>query len=318
MQPSARIQDRTQGRWKSLLPALGVAREFLTGKHGPCPVCRAGKDRFRFDDKGGSGSYFCSTCGAGSGVDLVMRVNGVPFLEAKKLIEDHLPSSTIEAVKAVNKSAYDGAKVWGCCHALNGSDPASLYLQSRGVAKGLDRWAYPSQLRYHPRAKYVHDDKTVTHHPAMIAKFLSPDSADFTLHTTFLDEMGNKASVPTVRKTAPRGIPKGGAVRLCNSADTMGIAEGIETALSATALFDVPVWAALSAGCLIAWEPPDTVSNIIVFGDTDSSYAGQAAAYALAHKLKAKGFHVDVRIPDDTGDDWNDVLRGNIQRSEGI
>ena len=26
------------------------------GKHGPCPMCGS-SDRYRFDDKGGSGSY---------------------------------------------------------------------------------------------------------------------------------------------------------------------------------------------------------------------------------------------------------------------
>jgi putative DNA primase/helicase len=305
---TARIQDRTQGRWRSLLPALGISSQFLTGKHGPCPVCKDGKDRFRFDDKDGSGSYFCNTCGAGSGVDLVMRVTGTSFLEAKKLIDEQLPSTQIETARAVSKSPYDGEKIWGSCHKLTGLDPASKYLESRLL--GRVPHLYPTQLRFHPRAKYIHADKSVTHHPAMIAKFLAPDATDCTLHTTFLDDGGNKASVPTVRKIAPRGIPKGGAVRLCNSGDTMGIAEGIETALSATALYDVPVWAALSAGCLVAWEPPETVKNIIVFGDADIKFGGQAAAYALAHRLTAKGFHVDVRIPDDAGDDWNDVLRG--------
>lgn len=98
-------------------------------------------------------------------------------------------------------------------------------------------------------------------------------------------------------------------MRLASSADTLGIAEGVETAMSAAQLFEVPVWAALSSGGLIKWRPPSTVRNVIVFGDNDSSFAGQAAAFALAHKLRIEGLHVDVRIPDEEGD-WNDVVAG--------
>ena len=54
-------------------PSLGVPAKALTNRHGPCPVC-GGKDRFRFDDKGGRGTWICSTCGAGDGIELVKRL----------------------------------------------------------------------------------------------------------------------------------------------------------------------------------------------------------------------------------------------------
>ena len=41
----------------------------------------------------------------------------------------------------------------------------------------------------------------------------------------------------------------------------------------------------------------------------NSSNAGQAAAYALAHRLKGKGLNVTVEIPVRTDTDWNDVWR---------
>jgi putative DNA primase/helicase len=60
--------ERARFRWREILPQLGVETRYLTNKHGPCPICRKGRDRFRFDDRDGSGSYICSQCGAGSGI----------------------------------------------------------------------------------------------------------------------------------------------------------------------------------------------------------------------------------------------------------
>jgi putative DNA primase/helicase len=91
------------------------------------------------------------------------------------------------------------------------------------------------------------------------------------------------------------------------SGDTLGIAEGIETALAASQLFHLPVWACLNAGLLQKWEPPKTVKRVVIFADNDPSYAGQAAAYGLAYKLQS-AFDVEVRTPDNPGDDWNDIL----------
>ena len=64
---------RARGRWKEILAQFGIDPKFLTNRHGSCPLCR-GKDRFRFDDKDGSGSYFCNQCGPGSGVILIRKL----------------------------------------------------------------------------------------------------------------------------------------------------------------------------------------------------------------------------------------------------
>ena len=64
------IHDRALGRWKGILAGIGVDPKYLTGKNVGCPLCKDGKDRFRFDDKRGEGTWICNRCGAGSGVDL--------------------------------------------------------------------------------------------------------------------------------------------------------------------------------------------------------------------------------------------------------
>jgi putative DNA primase/helicase len=297
-----RIQDRAIGRWRTLLPALGIHERFLSSKHGPCPIC-GGTDRFRWDDKAGSGSFYCNQCGPGSGVDLVMKVHGVPFIDAKRMIEEHLPSAQIEIPKAKRDTSLETlAAIWSRAQKLTGDDPASWYLARRGLLHDS-----PS-LRWLPKFTYVHDDKSKTEHPAMLAMFVGPDRSAHTIQYTYLDGSGRKADVPKPRKLAPAKIPAGGAVRLAASAETMGIAEGVETALAAAKLFDIPVWSALSAGGLIKWQPPQTARHIIVFGDNDRSATGQAAAWSLAHRLITEKFTAEVRIPDTPETDWNDVL----------
>jgi putative DNA primase/helicase len=67
--------ERARGRWREILPLFGIDTRFLTNKHGPCPLCR-GRDRFRFDDKDGSGSYYCNQCGPGCGILLIRKLRG--------------------------------------------------------------------------------------------------------------------------------------------------------------------------------------------------------------------------------------------------
>lgn len=71
------VLDAARGRWPSVLACFGVRTELLTGKHGPCPGC-GGRDRFRFDDKDGEGSFICSQGGggnlAGNGLTLLQHV----------------------------------------------------------------------------------------------------------------------------------------------------------------------------------------------------------------------------------------------------
>jgi putative DNA primase/helicase len=109
-------------------------------------------------------------------------------------------------------------------------------------------------------------------------------------------------------------IAKGSAIRLAPAGDALGIAEGIETALSASALFGTPCWAALNAGMLAAWEPPPDAKRIIIFGDNDATYAGQAAAYVLARRLGSHERLVKVQFPAEVGVDWNDVHQLQLNR----
>lgn len=304
------IHEITRGKWRGILTGLGIPEVHLTGKHCSCPIC-GGEDRFRWDNKDGKGSSICNQCGSMSGPDLVMAYRKVDFTAARKMILEQCSVAPVEAPRARHgsKQATEKASdIWARCIALDPICPPVRWLEARGIH--MDRW--PSQIRHMPRAMYWHEDGTRTPHPAMVVQYVSPDAAARTVQFTYLNEDGTKADVPKSRKLMAGELPCGGAVRLAPSAETMGIAEGVETALAAMIMHGVPVWATLTAGALVKWQPPETCKSVIIFGDSDESYTGQAAAYALANKLAAKGLHVDVRIPGlevlSIGDDWNDVL----------
>src|SRR5258708_3334764 len=99
--------EQARGRWHGILCALGVDEKALSGKHGPCPISGCGgKDRFRFDDKEGRGTYYCTQCGAGDGIKLVMLSRGVDFKAALKLVEEVIPGAP-QVTKARERTAEE-------------------------------------------------------------------------------------------------------------------------------------------------------------------------------------------------------------------
>lgn len=79
--PIDRVLREFNGAWRQTLENYGC--HLPSGRHhGPCPVC-GGKDRFRFDDKEGRGTWFCSQCDpqSGGGLLLLSRFLGKPTIE---------------------------------------------------------------------------------------------------------------------------------------------------------------------------------------------------------------------------------------------
>jgi len=306
------------GRWREILPAVGIDPKFLAKKNGPCPMC-GGTDRWSFSDRSGEGDYFCRACGAGKGVQLVMRFKGIDFKTAAHEVDQvigNLPPSngktpSFETTRATDPRAL--RRLYDASRKITDGDPVSLYLAKRGCA--LAPWS--KSLRYVPEMKHY---STNTTWPGMIAVFTGPDDRPATIHRTYLARGGGKAMVDPPRMFMKGAVVAGGAIRLHPVDQVMGIAEGIETALSARALFDImPVWATTSAAMLAAWQAPAGVSCIKIFGDSDKNFVGQAAAYALAKRLVVEAERdkikrvVEVMLPPH-GKDWNDVL---MERSNG-
>lgn len=84
------VVQAARGQWREILGTMaGLDPRQLTDKHQPCPACD-GHDRYRFDDKDGEGTYYCNGCGAGSGLDLLIKVTGLPFPDAVNAVGDFL------------------------------------------------------------------------------------------------------------------------------------------------------------------------------------------------------------------------------------
>ena len=294
--------DLARGKWSGILSRLGFSDRQLNKRHHPCPATGNGVDRFRFSDKDGAGRYFCACSdGSKSGFDLLMCCNGWSFSEACKQVESIVgtvektpppkpgpdPAVRLRKIYAQSKPAADGSTVWN-------------YLARRGLS--------PSIAIREGACMYYDNGARTKEYTVMIAKVETQDGLPSTLHLTYLDG-DEKASVASPRKVLPAVRPMdGGAVRLFPAAELMGIAEGIETALAASELYGMPVWAALNAGNLQKFIPPPDARKVIVFVDNDESYTGQAAGYALAKRIVDKGIECEVFMPSNRGD-WNDVLR---------
>jgi putative DNA primase/helicase len=292
------LTELARGRWYGILSELGVDPKLLVNRHVPCPLC-GGVDRFRFDDRDGRGTWICSRCGAGDGPELVKRIANVDFKGAAKLVEKVVgkvqKKPPPKPAPAVTRDELN--RIWKRSRPITAGSATGKYLAARcGIVE-----SYPIQLR-----------EVLNGTPEMVALVSDCTGKPVTLHRTFLTPEGTKANIGrSARKLMPGPLPDGVAIRLSVGTALpkyLGVAEGIETAISVRLMFGIPCWSLINSVMMQKWNPPDGVEMVIIFGDNDKSFAGQAAAYKLANRLSTK-LSVEVKIPDDPGD-WNDVHQG--------
>lgn len=302
-----RLKDAARGNWRLLLPQLGVDSKYLRNVHGPCPIC-GGEDRFRWDDQHGEGGYICNGCGAGDGFSLVMKATGRSFAQVAQELETILgvrgeKDATRDNVEAQQRAAM--RRLWEGAGRVSQTGPVASYLTFRvgGV------WHSPS-VREHHRVRV--GEATFS---ALVAKVVTHDDKAINLHITLIGPDGRKAAVDMPRRVMPGRLPDGCAIRLATAEPVMGVAEGIETAISASMLYDMPVWACINGNVLSKWIPPEIAEHVYVFADNDANYTGQAKAYALANRLVVQyKRRAEVMVPPDPDTDWNDVHRGRMAR----
>lgn len=290
--------DAARGKWVGILIQMGIEERFLRNKHGPCPMCE-GRDRFRFDDKNGDGTWICSQCGSGTGIKLLMGWKGWDFKTAAHEVDQivgNVEAKTPEKEKA--EPVIRLKKIASGLADMASINPVRMYLARRGLTP-------TPATKYHPALAHYGDDGMRVF-PAMVCLFHSADARPLSFHITWLTPQGEKAPVASPRKVMTPVEPlAGSAIRLFPVSEHIGIAEGIETALAVHRDFGIPCWAAANAGLMEKFVVPDGVKAVSIFADNDASFTGQAAAYALAKRLSGT-VDVVVHVPAVTGTDFAD------------
>lgn len=297
--------------WRDVLLNAGIEEHFLKNKHGPCPIC-GGKDRFRFDNKRGRGDYICSQCGAGDGFKLIVRAHGLSFKEAFKRVIGlaglggryerpmQLPQSA-PVVEGPSKPTKRVEMLLRESCAIEDCAPVLAYLARREL------WPLPNNhgLRAHPSVEYWNDGASRGRHPALVAAVRNLGGELVTAHVTYLTYEGEKLPNVEPRKllSAVKGHDSVAVPLWPPDGRVLGIAEGIETALSAGLVHHVPVWAALNTSLLQKFEPPQHIEKVLIFADRD--VAGLDAATKLMQRLQER---VKLEIKTPQTKDWNDYL----------
>ena len=271
------VRSRANGYWPSILERLAIP---TNRGEGPCPAC-GGKTRYRFDNKDNRGTYFCSHCGAGTGLDLVMKVNQCGAREAAELVAEAMALPMPEPKPAREKPQTDIAgKV--AALAAKASPGQSAYLASKGLQCPFPMLADGSLL--------------------LVLK----NGAGATTGAQVIKPDGSKRLVA--------GTVKKGSFCVVNSGETpetVIIAEGLATALSVQQFRpDATIIAAIDAGNLLpvaqVMRQRYPGAQIIIAADNDIK-PGEPNTGKSAAENAAKAVSGWVALPQTEGKaDWND------------
>jgi len=297
-QHKEKLDQLAAGHWPDILAQLDVPAHVITKRKAqPCPRC-GGRDRYEFTDKYDRGDAFCRGCGHLDAF-AIADACGVSFMQ----IIDHLETRfgvtrSRDAVAPAQLPTPYFERIWREAQALNEGDAATRYLRNRG----LRLQTLPSSLRLHSHLEYKGEEagegevNADARYPALVGLIRDHESKPIGIQRIYLDGLGGKANVGQPKKGLGK-VNMGGAVRLRVHNGHLGIAEGIETAEACYELYGIPTWSCVTAGNVEKFVIPSGVKRLTIFGDSDRSFTGQKAAFALAHRYYDK-VEVNLEWPD--------------------
>jgi len=291
-------KDAAKGRWPEIYGHFGI--QIIPNKHQVCLMCdRKGSSGIRIHDKTGNGDWIC-VCGNGTGLSLLIESTGLPFAEIAKQVDEIIGNKPDRILKP--KLTGIPKKIEATSKQINGTW-SEYYLKERGIIN------LPTMSVHHcDSVPYFNEQgQKVGNYEAMVATVTDVQTLEILQqHITYLD--GSKKLYRKVRNitNVDYKVP---VIRLMDAEKTLGIAEGIETALSVYDKYDVRCWSTINSGFMKRFRAPKGVTKLYIFADNDKSATGHAAAFECARaNLSAKNDVSDVVVmwPDDLGD-FNDL-----------
>lgn len=291
-------KDAAKGRWPEIYGHFGF--QIIVNKHQVCPMCdRKGSSGVRIHDKTGNGDWIC-VCGNGTGLSLLIESTGLPFAEIAKQVDEIIGNKPDRTLKP--KLTGIPKKIAATSKPINGTW-SEYYLKERGIIN------LPTMSVHHcDSVPYFNENgEKVGNYEAMVATVTDALTLEILQqHITYLD--GSKKIYRKVRNITDTDY-KVPVIRLMDAEKTLGIAEGIETALSVHDKYDVKCWSTINSGFMKRFRAPKGVTKLYIFADNDKSGTGHAAAFECARaNLSAKNDVVDITViwPDELGD-FNDI-----------
>jgi len=210
--------------------------------------------------------------------------------------------------EAKTKSKAHALAIWQQAQPIDGS-PAAAYLASRKCAP-LKGEPWPSDLRYHSECPFAREKA-----PALVAlmRHALTGEPSGIQRIAVKDDGSGKREMPDGKPSKMMlGPAKSAAVCLHNAGSQLGLAEGVETALSARRVSKMPVWAAMSAGGIRDFPIIHGIKFLRIFADHDK--AGLSAARMCKRRYEAAGIRVEILYPPEPQSDWNDFLLKEIKK----
>ncbi len=267
-----------RGKEWDILADYGFHR--TDNRHIDCPICE-GKKKFRISEFNGEPSYIC-VCGSGNMFKLLCEVTAKSFADIASDIDTKYGNDSRDGFNPEPKKKID----YHSLPEIDGTN-AQIYLKSRGIN------ILPKHcVRFEPSSNSMH------------AIAIDPNMRPAYIHRTYLD-----GAVKRERKMETVSKCQNFSVRMFPIDSCIGIAEGIESGLSAAQIYKMPVWAVLNTSGMKNFRAPLGVRTLIIYADNDRHAAGLAAAFHCAHhNVLCKNDVTRVVVKWPNSGDFNDHL----------
>lgn len=290
--PIDRVLREFNGAWRQTLEGYGC--HLPNGRHhGPCPVC-GGKDRFRFDDKDGRGTWFCSQCDpqSGGGLLLLSRYLGKPTIEvARELVGQDMPrtvapvrkhTATDEQIIKENRARAKAGAALMLSQAVKSEHP---YMAAKGLT---GEWLVNGEIMMGANAEMI-------------------QVGDLLLVPVYKDgELVNmqKITKEGIKRPITGGEMSGVSHCIQGKENLIAVVEGYATGVTVNRMTGATIYVAfntsnLAAACQLARSTfPD--AKLVIFADHDEHGAGLRYAEEAAVQTLSK-----IALPPELGD-WDD------------